>query len=183
MPKIRKSRRQNRFNSNKTKFSKEEYDSFDFGNSLNSFNDPNLFFTNFVKTSENELYKKLEEYVKDASADNYDFFDDDFEPMDEITYTEPAAKRLLDIINIGYRHKYTKKDLQNIFKVKHRDKKRFQFYIYNNNSKLKIILIDFFHLGIVADLNIDGKIIRMKKEIIYEKEKNNSWNLNNLKSI
>lgn len=185
MPKIRKSRRQDRFNSSKTKFSRETYDSFDFGNSLNSYNDSTLYFTNFVKSKENELYKKLEEYIKESKYDDYSFFDNDFEPMDEIKYTEPAAKRLLEIINKGYHHNYSPKDLQNIFKVKHKDKdkKRFQFYIHNDSGNLKIILIDFFHLGIVADYHKDGKVIRMTKEKIYEKEKNNNWNLSNLKNI
>lgn len=180
MPKIRKSRRQNRFNSKKRKFSKETYDSFSFGNSLNSFKNDNLKFTNFVKPKENELYKKLEEYVLSSQNDDYDFFDTDFEPMDDITYTEPAVKRLLEIINYGYHHNYSPKDLPKIFKVKYKEKVRFQFYIFNNKGHLKIILIDFFHLGIVANLIINGKPKKMTKEKIYEKEKDNKWNINNI---
>ncbi len=44
---------------------KEEYKTFDFAKSLKSFNNNGLMFTNFVKTNQNENYKRLEEiYIK-----------------------------------------------------------------------------------------------------------------------
>jgi len=52
---------------------------------------------------------------------NYEFLDNDFEPMTEITYTYKTADRLLNIINKGYSHKYLKKDLCNIFKMKNKE--------------------------------------------------------------
>lgn len=176
---IVKTKRFDRFN--KPKYQKNNYKSFVFGKSLKSINLPDLFFTNYVKSENNECYKMLEGYVIQVMDGNFDFFEDDFEPLDEIKYTEPAATRLLKILHKGYKLKYDKKDLIHIHKVKSKYNKKFQLFIKESRNNLTVILIDFFHLGIIASYQLpNGKTKKMKKEEMYNKEKYNKYDLINI---
>lgn len=179
MPKITKTSRYNRFH--KPYYVKNSYDIFSFNGSLKSYNNSNLFFTNFVKSRENESYKKLEQYLENIKYNDFSFLEDDFSPLDEVKYTEPAAKRLLEIINKGYNYNYDSGDLKDIFEIKNKEKKKFHFFIHKDNNTLNVIMIDFFHLGLNAYLNLpNGSKKLIKNEEIYNKEKNNKWDLNNL---
>lgn len=178
MPKICKTARYNRFQ--KSKIQKNTYDEFSFSKSLKSYKDEELFFTNFVKTKNNECYQKIERYLDQCSLGDYNFLEDEFLPLDEIYYTEPSGKRLLAIINKGYHHHFKPDDLKNIFEIKHKMKKGFHFFLYVKGNKIEVLMIDFFHLGIEAYLWINGKPKKMHKEDIYHKECNNDWDLNNL---
>lgn len=179
MPRIFKTSRHNRF-SNPT-YQKNEYSSFNFGKSLKSYKDDVLFFTNFVKSKNNECYKKIEEYLSMCTNGDYSFLEKDFFPLDDIKYTEPSAKRLLDIFNKGYQHKYKAYDLKRIFELKSRLNKKFHFFIIQNETSLEVILIDFFHLGLNGDLIVNGNRKKISNEQIFKKECNNEWNLSNLK--
>ena len=178
MPKIVKTKRVDRFH--KPRYSKDGFDSFSFGKSLKSFCDDDLMFTNFVKSAKNENYCRLEDIVINSLYENYSFIEQDFQPMDDVKYTYKTADRLLDIINKGYKHKYKKEDLKNIFKIKHKDNEKFQLFLYKSRGNLTVILIDFFHLAIPSDKYLKTGKVKLDIQKCYNKQSENEWNIKNI---
>ncbi len=178
MPKISVTARKNRFGNYTDET--HEYENFTFEGSLKSFQDDLLFFTNFVKTKNNQSYLLVEKYLKDCNQKNFSFLKKDFSPLLDIKYTEPAAKRLLEIMNKGYNHNFKPKDLQQIFELKHKNQEKFRIFIFNHHQMLQVILIDFFHLGINADKIINGHRKKIHLKDAYNKVKDNHFDLQEL---
>lgn len=181
MPIFNKTTRYNRFNQPKTIKVNDSYTALSFTNSLKSYKSNELFFTNFVKTENNQCYLWIKKYLNDAKSKNFSFIEREFGFLEDIKYTEPSAKRLLEIINKGYNHRYKPNDLKNIFELKHNENKKFHLFIYKNRDILNVILIDFFHLGLNADLILfNGSRKKITNKEIFNKQELNSWDLSNL---
>lgn len=179
MPKIVKTKRENRFSN--PRLEKNIYNSFSFEKAMKSYDNDELMFTNFVKSKGNTCYCLLEEYYIDSLDDKYYFLEEDFKPLDDINYTYKKADRLLNIINKGYKHKYKVEDLKYIFKMQHKDKKGFQLYVFKSKNNLNVILIDFFHIALPADRILpNGSVIKENVQREYNKEKDNKWGIENI---
>lgn len=178
MSKIVKTKRTDRFN--KAKYNRDEYSSFSFGKSLQSYSSDELKFTNYVRSKNNKNYCRLEEIVIRSLYIDYSFLEQDFEPMDEVHYTYQTADRLLSIINKGYKHKYGEGDLKKIYKMKHKEDEKFQIYLYVSRKNLTAILIDFFHLAIPSDKYTKNGTIKLNLDKLYNKQALNDWNINHI---
>lgn len=99
-------------------------------------------------------------------------------------YNGKCIDRLLDIINESNDKCYTRSDLPNIYKLKHRKESEVHLYIQIDNESLFVLLIDLFHLSLPADIYVNGRLIKRTglKDLdnIYSKFKNNKYNLNNI---
>lgn len=173
--------RKDRFRETGPKFDTVSITKIDIGNSFDSINLEEEFFTNFASSKDQKVYKLVEDFYK-IYINNEDPFKDYC--ADEIYYKEKVIDRLINIINEVNDEQYEKKDLPYIFKMKNKSYPKLHLYITVNNNFAKIILIDLFHIGIPGDKYSKGKFIKSVslKDVtkIYDKLKKNSYDLNNI---
>lgn len=174
--------RRNRFKETGSKFDDIQIKSVDIEKSFESLNSEKLSFTNYAKSSEQKVYNVIKnEYIKISNNDITIF--GDYQP-DEFYYNGKCIDRLLDIINESNDKCYTRSDLPNIYKLKHRKESEVHLYVQIDNESLFVLLIDLFHLSLPADIYVNGRLIKRTglKDLdnIYSKFKNNKYNLNNI---
>lgn len=174
----------NRFSPTIGRFSKNSFSissikSFNFEFGLKSNNLPNLYFTNFASSQDEEVYNLVLDYYISYLNNDYSFLDSDFE-MDEL---DPGyrAERLFDIIEAIHKIKYGKKDCEHILKMNNTKNPELHFFITRNKNNLKMLLIDLYHLGIYARIyGKSGKSILIPIEKKYRRHKKNDINLSEL---
>lgn len=173
--------RKNRFKETGSKFESVSISKVDIGSSFNSINCSEQFYTNYVNTSEQKVYKIMST-LYDKIKDNKSVFNDYF--FDELYYKEKTIDRLLMIINKSNKEKYEKKDLTIIYKLKHNKEPKIHLYISIENNIAKILLIDLYHLSIPADLYSNGRLIKRitlnDLTNLYNKVSEYNYNLNNI---
>jgi hypothetical protein len=173
--------RRNRFKETGSKFESVSISKVDVGSSFNSINYSEQFYTNYVNTSEQKVYKIMNT-LYDKIKDNNLVFNDYF--FDELYYKEKTIDRLLMIINESNNETYKKKDLPIIYKLKHNKEPKIHLYISIKNNIVKILLIDLYHLSIPADLYSNGKLTKRitlnDLPTLYNKVSNYNYNLNNI---
>lgn len=173
--------RRNRFKETDSKFESVSISKVDIGSSFNSINYSEQFYSNYVNTSEQKVYKIMST-LYDKIKDNKSVFNDYF--FDELYYKEKTIDRLLMIINKSNNEKYEKKDLTIIYKLKHNKEPKIHLYISIENNIAKILLIDLYHLSIPADLYSNGRLIKRitlnDLTNLYNKVSEYNYNLNNI---
>ncbi len=149
-------------------------DKFNFDDALKSVNIPIWSFTNYFKNRKDVMFKFTKrEYSKllngTADLDNeYEFKTLEFNGSINL-------QKYLDIYSetIGY----TITQLPIIYRFKNINNANLQFYVSSENKKIKVIFIDIYHLGILANDSETGKSSFEN----YEQNKNNNYCLSNLK--
>ncbi len=174
--------RRNRFKETGPKFDDISINQIDIGNSFESMNNSPLLYTNYAKSSEQKIYNIVKNIYSKIFNNEINVFDE--YQSDELYYKSDTIDRLLNIINKSNNSSYTKNDLQNIYKLKHKDKPKIHLYIKIDNGSVLILLIDLFHLSLPADVYVNGKLAKRSglKDLsnVYSKHKDNTFNLNNI---
>lgn len=168
----------NILNKKTRRFSEVEYNKIELVNNY-SVKDDKLYFTNFLSdTGHNTIKEKFKKVYNDiiVSPKNIDSY---FEGTE--LYSGVSNKRLANIMNL-YNMNLIEEDILNILKYKSRDDKGFQLFITKDNNVLKIILIDFFHLGIPSEYQIlkSGQKIKSNPQRLYQKNSDNKYCLSQL---
>lgn len=165
--------RENRFKNN-VFFTSKEYDSFCFNGNLKSDHYPDLKFTNFVNSREKKIYKELREIcvklITSVNALEHYFI------ADEIKLSgNSKINRLYQIMTRVNKKEIGSKNC--ILKFKNKEEPQMQFYIQNDSGKLKVILIDLYHLGIEAK---NWKIGKYDLNGAYKANKKCKFDINNI---
>lgn len=165
-------KRINRFSKN-TRFEKETFEVFDFNNNLKSDKIEELEFTNFLSSDKSQKYFNLlnicDELMKKNISINKLFIFDEF---DSSKYN---AKRVYEIINKVNNSEINPQKL--IYKLKSKDDPAIQFYILKEGNRLKLELIDVYHLVIKA---INKKTGKVNAKQVYIKRKKCNYNIINI---
>lgn len=166
-------KRVNRFTN--PRFFEEEYTEFDFNNNIKSNNIQELSFTNYTSSNTCNKYLKLEEICMKIANNNNEwakmFLADEIEIKTDI----PKINRIYEIIKIVNGKEIDRESI--ILKFKNNEDKEIQFYIKKEKRKLKLYLIDLYHLGIEAENKKTGRI---DLKGIYKARKKCSYDIINI---
>lgn len=137
------------------RFVEEEYSEFDFNNNIKSDNIEELFFTNYTSSNICNKYIKLEEICVKIANNNNEwskaFVADEIEIKNDL----PKLNRIYEIMKIVNSKEINREDI--ILKFKNTEDQEIQFYIKQEDGKLKLYLIDIYHLGIEAKNKRTGR--------------------------
>ena len=174
--------RKNRFKETGSKFEPVSIESITIGKSLNSINLEKEFFTNYVNTPNQKVYKIIEEFYK-KYINNIDTIFKDY-ISDDLYDNGKPINRLITLINETNGSNYSRKDLPSIYKLKNIKEPKIHLYIKIINKSIVILLIDLYHLSIPADIYLNHqltkKITLKDLSILYNKYKNYNYNLNHI---
>nr|DAG39816.1 MAG TPA: hypothetical protein [Caudoviricetes sp.] len=172
----------NRFNKRVDRFTnprfiKEEYEEFDFNNNIKSNNIEELYFTNYTSSNICKKYLKLEELCIKIANNNSEwtktFVADEIDIKNDI----PKLNRIYKIIQVVNREEINRKEI--ILKFKNVEDPEIQFYIKQEKNKLKLYLIDIYHLGIEAK---NKKTKRIDARGIYNSRRKCNYDIVNINS-
>ncbi len=174
--------RKNRFKETGAKFVSVPFNSIAIGNSFNSINIVEEYYTNYVNTSNQKVYKIISDFYLKYSKNENNLFGDYL--FDELYYNGNNIERLIRIINRSNNTKFDKGSLTTIYKLKNKKEPKIHFYVQIVNNSMSILLIDLYHLSIPGDIYQKGKIVKKillgDLPVIYNKYKNYTYNLNNV---
>jgi len=172
----------NRFNKRVDRFTnprfvKEEYEEFDFNNNIKSNNIEELYFTNYTSSNICKKYLKLEEICMKIANNNNEWTNTFVADEIDIKNDMPKLNRIYKIIQVVNREEINRKEI--ILKFKNVEDPEIQFYIKQEKNKLKLYLIDIYHLGIEAP---NKKTRRIDARGIYNSRKKCNYNIVNINS-
>ena len=174
----------NRFNQYKYNITSKAsyYCITDFSDGLISKKIPQLHFTNYAKSENEDGFNiVLDYYIRYLNGD-YSFIDD-------FTFDEDGidggyrAERLLKIIKELRNIKYKQSDYPFILKMNHKINDTLRFFWSHHNNNLRLIFIDLYHLGIYGNRYIDKKSKPISIERLYKSKSNNDIPLEKIKII
>ena len=152
----------------------KSYSCIQLKKNLKSINLKEQKFTNFAKSMGSKKYKIVKEIWE--KYNNKSDITNQYMEADEMINEKNKIDRLEKIISENIGRELTKSEMiNNIFKFKHKEDKEIQFYFYYNGKTLNLVLVDLFHLGIVAMKN--GKYIYNSQ---YLNNKDNKCCLSNI---
>lgn len=133
-----------------------------------SVNYPDLCFLNFLAQDPNgtpmqkKLLKDLKKFIENPT---WTFLNKNFENTN-LHEKKIDTDRVLEIINRQSDKKV--QDITKLLKYKSKEKRTFQLYIQQFNTKLCIFLIDLYHLGLPGNKHTERHtILNFDKEKIY----------------
>jgi hypothetical protein len=159
---------------NKSRFQQKYFKNINYGNALHSINEKQFTFTNFVENTGDERFKNLRKIY--SSNDPIQILLTEFEEKPVYDYGEEDKKTVTRLFNI-----FTKSgsgffffsNCKDILRYKNKQDKGYQLYFKKDNDTLRLLLVDMYHLGIVA---VDKKTYKLdykeKYNNIYRKYKN-----------
>lgn len=166
-------KRINRFSN--PRFVEEEYTGFDFNNNIKSNDIEELSFTNYTSSNGCYKYLKLEEICIKIAKNNNEWSKMFLADEVEIKADIPKINRIYKIMKIVNNKDIDRENI--ILKFKNNEDKEIQFYIKKEKSKLKLYLIDLYHLGIEAENKKTG---RTDLKGIYKARKKCSYDIINI---
>jgi len=129
-------------------FIQRTYSCVQIKKNFKSLNLDNEKFTNFASSMGSQKYKLVKGIYIDFLK-NVDIIKQ-FE-LDEIIYEKAKIERLKNIISTNIEKEVTDSEIvNNVLKFKNRTDKEVQFYFYYDGKILNLLLIDLYHLGIIA---------------------------------
>lgn len=139
-----------------------------------SINIPKEKFTNFASSMGSKKYKLVKDiYIKYLNKSN--IIDMCFY-ADELIYEKSKIDRLKTIIEANIGREISKDEIiKKVWKFKNKEDVEIQFYFYYDGKVLNLLLIDLYHLGIIAQKN--GRYIWENK---YLNNKGNRCCLSNI---
>jgi len=169
----------NRFKK-KCRFQSFAINNFDFNRGLVSVDSPKLFFINKAFSEDEDVYNMVVNMYLRYLDNDYSFLNDFL--TDEII-PDYKADRLLEILKIAQKIKYTNKDLTTIFKMNNREDARLHFFIKVSRNNFSLLLIDLYHMGIYGDNIVNGKVRKIPMQKIYKRYKKNTCKLETIKEL
>ena len=175
--------RSNRFSENGPVFKSNNIYDIKIGISLESKNDKEDYFTNFLNSDKQDNYVRMCKLYNQVLKNDSSFINKDY-VCDEIYDNGKVVDRLIKIINYKSSLQITKNDINHIFKLKHKDNKKLHIYINLNSEKAELILIDLYHLSMPADIWKNKKLVKRgsleETKKSYRKFEQCKYNLNNI---
>ena len=168
-------KRVDRFNN--PRFIKEEYEEFDFNNNIKSNNIKELYFTNYTSSNICKKYLKLEELCVKIANNNNEWTKTFIADEIDIKNDMPKLNRIYKIIQVVNKEEINRKEI--ILKFKNIEDPEIQFYIKQEKYKLKLYLIDIYHLGIEAQ---NTKTRRIDARGIYNSRRKCNYDIVNINS-
>ena len=144
--------RQNRF-SERIEVIDKEYTCVQYKKYFTSVKNEKEMFTNFISSLASLKYIILKKIYRSFN-NNEDTLGKMFQ-ADELIYNSYKIGRLFNIIYQNTGLKLKRSDISKIYKFKYSEDDEIQIYFYFSNGILNLILVDIYHLGIVAKK--DGK--------------------------
>ncbi len=129
---------------------------------LNSIDDEELKFINFMSSDMCKEYSLIENYYIKSTHGNYTFLEKEFTNKEYKTHNNSKNTKIRNLIFETTNELFNDEELREIIKYKNSTNPGIQLYIkYDKNDKnAYVYLIDLYHMAITTDYRLKGKKIK-----------------------